>query len=83
MSPNQIKPLYVILSGEKRLRFAESKFCGVNNGAKPRSDSDDGIWLGVSVSCYSKCNFPLVSHQDFEPYPAAATPCAFTSLLAR
>ena len=52
---NQTNPLYVILSGEKRLRFAESKFCGVNNGAKPRSECDEGIWQGVWVAFYRKC----------------------------
>ena len=42
----------VILSGEKRLRFAQSKFCGlsVSEQAKPRSDSDDGISEQVWVA---------------------------------
>ena len=46
------KPLYVILSGEKRLRFAQSKFCGlsVSEQAKSRSDSDEGIWQRVWVA---------------------------------
>ena len=46
----EINTLYVILSGENRLRFAESKFCEVINGAKPRSECDDGIWLGAWVA---------------------------------
>ena len=33
---NQITPLYVILSGEKRLRFAESKFCGSSEASKQK-----------------------------------------------
>ena len=40
-----IIPLYVILNGEKRLRFTKLKFCelSVSEQAKPRSNSDDGI----------------------------------------
>ena len=76
----EINTLYVILSGENRLRFAESKFCEVINGAKPRSECDDGIWFGVWVACHRKCNIPLVSHRDLEPYPCGATHLDFTSL---
>ena len=32
--------------------------------AKPRSDSDEGIWLGVLVVFCNECNIPLASHRD-------------------
>ena len=40
--------------------------------AKPRSECDEGIWLGVLVAFFHKCNIPLASHRDLQPYPASA-----------
>ena len=42
--------LYVILSGEKRLRFAESKFHRAKGEVKSRRQSAAGIWLKISVA---------------------------------
>ena len=42
--------LYVILSGEKRLRFAESKFHRAKSEVKSRRQSAAGIWLKISVA---------------------------------
>ena len=80
---NKINSQPVILSGEKRLRFAESKFHRVRNEVKPRSGSDAGMWLGIWVAFYSKCNFTLASHQKFKPYPTSPNGscfCLFASL---
>ena len=40
--------------------------------AEARSESDEGIWLGVLVAYFHKCNIPLASHRDLQPYPASA-----------
>ena len=40
--------------------------------AEARSESDEGIWLGVLVAFFHKCNIPLASHRDLQPYPASA-----------
>ena len=40
--------------------------------AKPRSDSDEGIWLGALVAFFHKCNISIASHRDLQPYPASA-----------
>ena len=53
------------------------------SNTKPRSECDEGIWLGVWVTFYRKCYIPLVSHQNLEPYPASAKAshfCLFASL---
>ncbi len=54
----KIKPLYVILSEENRNAVFVVEVLRVERSerAKPRSERDDGIWLGVSVACYGKCN---------------------------
>ena len=43
---NQITPLYVILSGEKRLRFAESKFCGSSEASKQNRGANATMGYG-------------------------------------
>ena len=41
------------------------------NGAKPRGECDDGVWLGVWVACQGKCYIPSKSHRDLLRDPAS------------
>ena len=56
-------------------RFSQSKFCEVNNGAKPRSEATKGSpnefgWL------LNWCNIPMVRHRDLSRDPCGAlAPC--------
>ena len=60
----QIKPLYVILSGENRRAVCSVEVLPSGERGKTEERSDDGIWLGVLVACHGGCNFPLKSHRD-------------------
>ena len=65
---------HVILSGEKRLRFSESKFCGLSLGeqAEPRSNATMGSPNGFGWLSFTNVTFTTKSHRDFEPYPCGA-----------
>ena len=51
--------------------------------AKARSEATKGYGNAFWWLYTAKVTFPLERHRNFKPYPAAATPCAFTSLFAR
>ena len=40
-------------------------------GMDKEERSDDGIWLGVSVAYFHKCNIQIASHRDFKRDPAS------------
>ena len=75
-------PLYVILSAGRRVRPpTEVEVSPSEKRGETEEQRDDGIWLGVPVTFYKKCNIPLASHRDFLPYPCGATHLAFARSL--
>ena len=69
------------VGADRSRSFVEGVSRRRRSDTKPRSECDDGIWLGVPVTFYRKCNIPLASHRDFLPYPCGATHLAFARSL--